>query len=72
MYTFNYITNAIAKEGGCMARREEGKVNQEKHSRNGVYKDKEVVPKEGTKLTPERIGRHYRSLNPEREEQAGT
>jgi hypothetical protein len=54
-----------------MAGRERKQMSNEERNTKGTYKDRDAVPKEGTKLTPERIGRHYRSLNPEKRDQAG-
>lgn len=54
-----------------MGRRGKDRVSKEKSNSDGKYVDKEAVPKEGTKLTPERIAKHYRSLNREKKDQAG-
>lgn len=46
-----------------MDRRERNRVAEVGRSSDGKYVDKEAVPKKGIKLTPERIARHYKSLN---------
>lgn len=47
-----------------MGRRGRSKAAKGGRNSNGKYVDKDAVPKSGTKLTPERIAQHYRSLNP--------
>lgn len=58
--------------GVCLQRRsfvagqERGRMDKTERKADGKYVDKDAVPKKGTKLTTERIARHYRSLNPQK------
>lgn len=64
------MDHTISK-GEPMSKRKRERMAEREWSAEGKYIDKNAVPKKGTKLTTERISKHYRYLNRKGDGQAG-